>query len=97
MLRAKNPANLKDPTGDQFTAFLEDHLRMVDEGASVRVRLQSAPPRPDETDEHVCTIFAFKQKDRFRTVFNMKFSNHQMRPLPFKMTGVAVLRSIRTD
>jgi hypothetical protein len=24
----------------------------------------------------------------------MKFSNHQMKPLPFKMMGVAVLRSI---
>jgi hypothetical protein len=36
-LRAKDPAKLKDPTGDQFSAFLTEHLRMVDEGASERV------------------------------------------------------------
>ena len=94
VLRAKNPRSLKDPTGDQFTAFLEEHLRMVGEGASVRVRLQSTPPALGEMDEHVCTIFAIKQKDRFRAIFNMKFSNYQMKPLPFKMTGVSVLRSI---
>jgi hypothetical protein len=80
--------------GDHFSAFLAEHLRMIDEGASERVRRQSDPPPPDEADEHVCTIFTIKQKDRFRAIFNMKFSNYQMTPLPFKMTGVAVLRSI---
>ena len=93
-LKAKCPTKLKDPTGDQFDAFLAEHLRMVLEGASEKVRRQTDPPSPDEADEHVCTIFAIHQKDRFRAIFNMKFSNFQMMPLPFKMTGVAVLRSI---
>ena len=43
VLHAKNPRSLKDQTGDQITAFLGEHLRMVGEGASVRVRPQAVP------------------------------------------------------
>ena len=94
VFRAPQSHKLRDPTGEQFEAFLSEHRRMVAEGASVWVRLQGQPPLPGETDEHLCSIFVISQKDRFRAIFNMKFSNYQMLPLPFRMTGVAVLRSI---
>jgi hypothetical protein len=68
-LKAKCPAKLKDPTRDQFSAVLTEHLRMVVEGASEKVRRQSEPPPPDEADEHVCTIFAIKHKERSRAIF----------------------------
>ena len=83
-----------DPTGPQLVAFRAEHERMRAEGAVVRVRGQRDPPLPQDWNEHLCSIFAILQKDRHRAIFNMKLTNIQMRPCPFKMTGVAVLRSI---
>ena len=63
-------------------------------GPPEEVRPAHLPPVKGEEDEHVCTIFAIFQKDRWRAIFNMKFTNGFMKPLPFKMTGTAALRSI---
>ena len=77
-IRALQPQKLRDPVGDQFDAFLAEHLRMVSEGASTWVRFHGQLPLLGEMDEHLCSIFVIRQKDRFRAIFNMKFSNYQM-------------------
>ena len=94
LMHLKKAKDFRDPVGPQFEAFQEEHNRMCAEEAVRRVRAQSDPPLAGEWDEHLCPIFAILQKDRFRAIFNMKLTNAQMKPLPFKMTGVAILRSI---
>ena len=84
----------REPQGEQREAFCGEHRRMLSKGASRKVRPAHLPPVKGEEDEHVCTIFAIFQKDRWRAIFNMKFTNGFMKPLPFKMTGTAALRSI---
>ena len=78
----------------QREAFRSEHLRMLEEKAVRAVRQAHLPPTAGEEDEHICPTFAIWQKDRWRSIFNMKWTNAFMKPHPFKMTGVKLLRDL---
>ena len=90
----KGARDMKPLADEQEEQFTLEHERMLKEKAVRWVRCARAPPAPGEEDEHVCPTFAIHQKDRWRSIFNMKWTNLFMAKHPFKMTGVKVLRNL---
>ena len=75
--------------GPQKVAFAAELERLREEDVIEWVRPASSPPRPEDKGEHLQPIFCILQGDRWRTIWNMKRTNAQLRPRPFRMTGVA--------
>jgi len=90
----KSARDARPLVGEQAEQFTLEHLRMAKENAVRWVRSADSPPAEGEEDEHICPTFAIHQGDRWRSIFNMKWTNAFMRAHPFRMTGVKVLRDI---
>ena len=87
-------AAMKPLVGEQLEAFSAEHDRLLLEEVIEFVRPAHQPPRPQDKGEHLQPIFAIKQGERWRQIWNMKYSNKQLRPRPFKMTGVRAFREL---
>lgn len=81
-------------TPEQEAEFGKEHDRLLQEEAVRWVRRATEPPAPGDQDEHLQPIFCIQQKGRWRQIWNMRWSNQHMRPLTFKMTGVAAWKAL---
>jgi hypothetical protein len=68
--------------------------RLTAEDVIEFVRPAGERPRLEDKGEHLQPIFCILQGDRWRQIWNMKRTNAQLRPRPFKMTGVSVWREL---
>ena len=79
---------------EQTSAFSAEHERLLGEEAIRWVREASEPPARSETDEHIHPVFCIKQKHRWRQIWNMRWANQFMKPMAFKITGVAAAKAM---
>jgi hypothetical protein len=87
-------AAMRKLTGEQYEAFKSEHERLLEQAVIRWVRSADEPPSPGDEDEHLQPIFAIQQGDRWRQIWNMKYTNAQLKPRPFRMTGVKALREL---
>ena len=80
--------------GPQRDAFAAEMARLTAEDVIEFVRPAGERPRLEDKGEHLQPIFCILQGDRWRQIWNMKRTNAQLRPRPFKMTGVSVWREL---